>query len=89
MKRLFYIASFILLGTLLQFLVHAFIEIWYIGLLLKDFPKYGIGLTWGTWVLIHNVLTTVFFFAGAWIGYKEGVYWWQKIYEENLLVHEG
>ncbi|OGF73205.1 hypothetical protein A2W54_01755 [Candidatus Giovannonibacteria bacterium RIFCSPHIGHO2_02_43_13] len=86
MKRLFYIASFIFLGILLQFLAHALIEVWYIGLLLSDFQRYGFGFTWSTWVLIHNVLTAVFFAAGAWIGYKEGVYWWQKIYEENLIA---
>jgi len=86
MKRLFYIASFILLGILLQFLAHALIEMWYIGLLLSDFQRYGFGFTWDAWVMIHNILTVVFLLAGAWIGYKEGVCWWQKIYEENLIA---
>src|SRR3989344_2320920 len=86
MKRNIYIFLFVVLGAILQFLAHALIEMWYIGLLLADFLKYGFGLTWDTWVLIHNVLTVVFFLAGAWIGYKEGIYWWRKIYEENILT---
>ena len=86
MKRNIYIFLFVVLGVILQFLAHALIEMWYIGLLLADFLKYGFGLTWDTWVLIHNVLTVVFFLAGAWIGYKEGIYWWRKIYEENILT---
>lgn len=86
MKRNFYIVSFAILGILLQFLAHALIETWYIGLLLADFSRYGFGLTWENWVLIHNILTVLFFLAGAWIGYKEGVYWWKKIYEENRIT---
>ncbi len=85
MKRVFYIASFTLLGLLLQFIAHALIEMWYIGMLLSDFPKYGLGLSWNTWVLMHNILSVIFFIAGSWIGYKEGVYWWRKIYIEKAL----
>lgn len=86
MKRTIYIVLFSVLGIILQLLAHALIEMWYINLLLADFPRYGFGLTWETWVLIHNILTVVFFVAGAWIGYKEGIYWWRKIYEENLIA---
>src|SRR3989338_6889262 len=86
MKRNIYIFLFVVLGVILQFLAHALIEMWYIGLLLANFPIYGFGLTWETWVLIHNVLTVAFLLAGAWIGHKEGIYWWRKIYEENLIA---
>jgi hypothetical protein len=86
MKRYFYIASFTFLGILLQLLAHGLIEVWYIGLLLSDFVSYGFGLSWNNWVLIHNILTILFFIAGTWIGYKEGVYWWRKIYEENATA---
>ncbi|MDO8523086.1 MAG: hypothetical protein Q7S12_02265, partial [bacterium] len=86
MKRIIYIALFTFLGIILQFMAHALIEIWYIGLLLADFPKYGFGLSWQTWLNIHAVLTILFIAAGAWIGRKEGIYWWRKIYQENMIA---
>ena len=83
MKQIIYIAAFAFLGVLLQFLAHALIEIWYIGLLLRDFPRYGLGFSWEKWVLIHDVGTVIFFVAGAAFGFWQGRYWWQKIYVEN------
>ena len=85
MKRTFYIAAFTLLGVLLQFLLHALVEIWYIDLLLRDYPAYGFGLSWRQWVLIHDVGTVVLFLAGAWLGFRQGQHWWRKIYVEHAL----
>lgn len=73
-------AAFIFLGILLQFLAHALIEIWYIGLLLKDFGTYGLGLSWERWVLIHNISTSLFLITGILFGYWQGKYWWKRIY---------
>lgn len=86
MKRIIYIALFTFLGIILQFMAHALIEIWYIGLLLADFPKYGFGLSWQAWFNIHAVSTVLFLLVGTWIGRKEGIYWWRKIYEENMIA---
>ena len=85
MKRTVYMLSFVALGILIQFLVHALVEIWYIGLLLRDYPTYGLGLTWGQWVMIHHIGSVILFFAGAWLGFRQGQYWWQKIYIEHML----
>ncbi|OHA09374.1 MAG: hypothetical protein A3B37_02310 [Candidatus Sungbacteria bacterium RIFCSPLOWO2_01_FULL_59_16] len=80
MKRTVYIAAFALLGVLLQFVAHALIETWYIGLLIADFPRYGFGFSWETWERIHRVLSGVFFVAGLFFGFFSGRFWWRKIY---------
>jgi len=80
MKKAVYVVLFILLGVFVQFLVHALIEVWYIGLLIKDFSKYGLGFSWETWVFIHNIGTVAFFIAGFLIGFWQGRYWWRRIY---------
>ena len=85
MKKIIYIIAFTTLGILLQFLIHAGVEIWYIGLLLKDFPKYGFGLSWEQWFLIHTIGTVILFLAGTIFGLWQGRYWWQKIYVEHTL----
>ena len=80
MKRVVYIALFTLLGILLQFLAHALVEIWYIGLLLKDFNKYGFGFSWDFWLWVHHIGSLIFFITGALFGCLQGKYWWKKIY---------
>lgn len=83
MKKTIYIASFILLGILVQFLLHAFIEMWYIGLLVSDFAAFGFGLSWDAWFLIHAMLTIFFFIGGMAAGFFSGKKWWQIIYVEQ------
>ena len=85
MKKVIYIVLFTFLGILLQFLVHAAIEIPYISLLLSDFGKFGFGLSWETWELIHYVATVVLLFAGAAFGFWQGKYWWHRLYENESL----
>lgn len=85
MKRAVYIIAFTFLGVLLQFLIHAGIEIPVIFLLLKDFETFGLGLTWDQWVMIHDIGTIVFFAAGAAGGFLLGRYWWRVIYIEKRL----
>ena len=80
MKRKLYIALFIVLGIILQFIIHAVVENWYIGFLVKDFAKYGLGLSWDTWFLIHHVATVILVIAGIIFGYFQGKYWWRRIY---------
>ena len=83
MKRAFYIFCFTVLGLLLQFLVHAVVEMGVISLLLKDFRTYGLGLTWAQWFMIHHVATAVLIVAGGAFGYLQGVKWWRIIYVEK------
>ena len=75
MKRYFYILLFAILGVILQFIVHAIIEIWYIGLLLRDFERYGLGLTWDQWVSIHHVSAVILFLVGLSFGCWQGRLW--------------
>ena len=81
MKKAAYIFSFVILGILVQFLIHALVEILYIGALLRDFPRYGLGLSWNAWVWIHHIGTVILFIAGAAAGFWQGKYWWRKIYD--------
>jgi len=83
MKKSIYIIAFTFLGVLLQLLIHGLVEIWYIGLLISDFPKYSFGLSWSQWFIIHHIGTVVLFVAGALLGYWQGKFWWRKIYEKK------
>ena len=85
MKKRIYIILFTLLGLEIQFLVHAWIEIWYIDLLLRDFEKYSFGLSWRQWFLIHHVASAILLIAGIALGFWQGKYWWRRIYEKNNL----
>jgi len=84
-KRTIYIISFTILGILLQFLIHAGIEIWYINSLLADFPKYGFGLSWNQWYIIHHMASIILFLIGAGFGFCQGKYWWKRLYENNRI----
>lgn len=83
MKRPVYIVAFTVLGILLQFVIHATIEIWYIGLLTRDFSKYSLGFSWSQWFIIHHVGAGILFLAGALFGFWQGKFWWRKIYEKE------
>jgi len=83
MKRTIYITAFTFLGILIQFLIHGLIEIWYIGLLISNFSKYGLGLSWSQWFLIHHLATVTLFIIGALFGFLQGKFWWEKIYGKS------
>ena len=83
MKKGFYIALFTFLGILLQLIIHALLEKWYIGLLISDFNTYGIGLSWSVWFFIHHIVAIFLFIGGALFGFWQGKYWWRVIYEEK------
>ena len=83
MKKIIYITAFTVLGVLVQFLLHALIEVWYIELLVRDFPAFGLGLSWDAWFVIHAVLTVFFLIGGASVGYFSGRKWWRIIYIEQ------
>ncbi len=83
MKKYFYIILFAFLGVLLQFLLHILLENWYIGLLLNNFDKYSLGVSWDGWFLIHFILTIILFIFGLFFGLWQGIYWWKRIYENK------
>ena len=82
-KKTLYIALFSVLGVLSSFIVHGIIEIVCISFLLKDFPRYGLGLSWETWRMIHHALAIALFFAGVILGFSQGKRWWRCIYERG------
>jgi len=84
MKKTIYIILFTFLGILLQFLLHAVVEIWYINLLSLNFSKYGFGLSWAQWFTIHSVLTIILLIAGGLFGFFAGKFAWKKIYEKKI-----
>lgn len=82
-KRCFYLSLFILLGLILQGLIHAGLEIWYLNLLMDNFDSYGLGLSWRTWVLIHHAVTILLLLLGIGFGWWQGKFWWKRIYQKN------
>ena len=83
MKKIFYIICFGVLGALVQFLAHAGIEIWYIGLLTSDFQKYSLGLSFGQLVIIHHIATVILLVVGILLGIWQGKYWWKRLCEDK------
>ena len=74
---------FIVLGALTSMLLHAVIEIPVIYLLLDDFERYGLGLTWGQWYRIHGIGAFILLFIGVILGYWQGVHWWNVLYDKK------
>lgn len=68
----FRLTLFILLGITVQQLVHTVVEVWYISLLIEDFDKYNLGLTWDGWFVVHHVGSVILLILGIWLGHKWG-----------------
>ncbi|MFA5853627.1 MAG: hypothetical protein WC866_00935 [Patescibacteria group bacterium] len=83
MKRAFYIFAFTFLGVLLQFLAHALLEMTVISLLLDDFNRYSLGLSWSQWYAVHHMLSLLLLILGIVFGHRWGIFWWQVIYVEQ------
>ncbi len=83
MKRTIYLIAFTIFGVLLQFLAHALLEMGVISLLLRDFNRYGLGLTWAQWFAVHQTLSFAFLIVGIAYGYRAGLYWWNAIYVQK------
>ena len=80
MKKIIYVALFTFLGFLLQLILHAVFEQWYISLLLKDFETFGFGLSWDEWFLVHHFLSVLLAIAGMLLGFWQGRHWYKIIY---------
>lgn len=61
------------LGVLVQFLVHALLEIWYLN-------RYT---PFDSWYTFHHVASVVLFMLGAGFGLWAGVHFWRVIYIEK------
>ena len=83
MKKYFYYGLFTVLGILVSTIIHALIEIPVIRLLLSNFNRFGLGLTWREWYVIHDVVGTLLFILGAYLGFLQGKRWWRIIYIEK------
>ena len=88
-KKYFYILLFILLGWMVMFLLYALIEYLFIILLISDFDRNSLGLSWEAWWLLQKMIAIVFSLAGISIGYLRGRYWWQYIYVDHKLDGRG
>lgn len=77
-KKKIYIGIFVFSGILAQAIIHGVFEIWYIGLLLRNFTRYSLGYEWNELFAIHHVLTIIFYIAGVVGGFLGGVAWWKK-----------
>ena len=80
-KKSFYVFCFTVLGVLLGYLAHAFLEIFYIKLLVKDFVAYSFGLGWSDLMLMHDLVFVALIGACGMWGYSAGKHWWHQIYE--------
>jgi len=83
MKKFVYIFSWIILGGLLSFVAHAFLEIWYIDFILK---KGGVPIDYsflGHWCALPALLQWGILAFGIAGGYFLGFYFWKVIYVEK------
>lgn len=84
MKRKVYIFTFTILGLIVGFLIHAFIELVYLQLLMDDFQKYSLGLSWAVWENIHlNGTFLLLSFGGYFLGYRPGKHFWKALYVDK------
>ncbi|MEK7636186.1 MAG: hypothetical protein AAB362_00655 [Patescibacteria group bacterium] len=86
LKKYLYISLFAILGVLCASLIHGIVEILYIQLLLADFGRYGLGLSWGVWIYIHNILAIGLWVLGLVLGFYFGRYWWQVMYVRHDYI---
>lgn len=80
MKKYFYISCAVVFWILLGFILHIIIEVSTISLLLNNFERYGLGLSWAQLMTIHYVFTFVLFLASIVVGVIAGLKWWKFIY---------
>ena len=83
MKKVIYVILFVVLGIIVSFFVHALIEIPVIVLLVSDFEKWGLGLSWGAWETIHDVGAIILLILGIVYGFRQGKHWWKVIYNDK------
>ena len=83
MKKQIYIFLAMVLGVLLTTILHGVVEVFYIGLLMENFDKYNLGLSWDAIYIVHYVFTIVLAVLGIIGGYFLGQRWWRIVYIEK------
>ena len=83
MKRIVYIAAFVLLGLLLSTLLHAAIEMPTLWLITGNIEKYGQSWVWQNWQLVHGVGSAILWLLGATLGFLLGRRYWHILYIEK------
>ena len=83
MKRKVYVVLFTLLGLQFGFFAHMLLEVWWIKLLLADYGKYGFGLTWKDWEMVHMYGVPFLMILFGALGYLEGVKFWKILYVDQ------
>lgn len=78
-KKIIYIISWMVLGILLSFLIHAFIEFKYLSWAGENNRV----IIWYGGCALHPVLRVGLFITGVLFGFWQGKFWWQKIYILN------
>ncbi len=84
-KRALYIFLFACLGLMVAYFLYVLSTVATIFLLLLDFPRYGLGLTWKIWTIVGKVWFEIMLVAGCWVGVSLGKYFWRVIYIEKRL----
>lgn len=80
MKRKIYIILSVILFVLLGALTISVIEFLLIKLVISDFDRYGLGLSWDDIVLIRNSFAILVLLGFSFLGYFVGQKWWKYVY---------
>lgn len=75
-KKIVYLCATTFLGALLSFIIHALIEISYLGWAEKN--DYEVTFYGGC--ALHPVLQALIWAVGIIGGFQLGRFWWQKVY---------
>jgi len=60
--------------------MHAILEVSYLNLLIINFSKYNLGLSWENWYLIYYIIAIILLFISLMVGFLQGKYWWKRLY---------
>jgi hypothetical protein len=82
-KQALYIFCFSVLGGMLGFLLHAFIEVPILYMLIQSPTGAYLGITYDAWSVVHMIGTPLLLLLGIAIGFSQGKFWWQKLYVET------
>jgi hypothetical protein len=78
-----YLCCFSILGGMLGFLLHAFIEVLILTMLIHSATGSFVGMTYDQWVIIHALGTSLLLMIGLLVGFLQGKYWWQELYVKS------
>lgn len=77
--KICYIAGFVLLGVLLNFVVHVALEYPTLHIITSDIERYGDSFVWQNWQQIHAIGTGMLLSIGVLSGLVSGFYFWNKL----------